>query len=172
MTVRLGDSTTTRLLAVLLATVFLTGCGAETDEPDVPKNDRLEFKAHFFQGSLEYPAVNCKYSIAAGHAAGFSAEQNFRLGTVGGQAIGSGDPFRIGFSTTSDGGSFTATLQLETHNGVVLVPKSAFTSITVTQGETTIPHDSPLPAGKYTLTLTGKTPQPPAGEPKDDGSEG
>ncbi|MED5401953.1 MAG: hypothetical protein VX669_16310, partial [Planctomycetota bacterium] len=36
----------------------------------------------------------------------------------------------------------------------------------------TNPHDSALPAGKYTVTLTGKTPQPPMGEPKDDGSEG
>jgi len=163
MTVRLSDSTTIRLLAVLLATVFLTGCGADTDEPDVPKTDRLEFKAHFFQEALEYPAVTCTYDYAS---------IPFRLDTVGGQILGSGNPFKIAFSSISDGDSFTATLRLETHNSVVLVPKSTFTSITVTRGETTIPHDSPLPAGKYTVTLTGKMPQPPAGEPKDDGSVG
>jgi hypothetical protein len=163
MTVHSSNSLTARLLAFLIATVFLTGCGAETDEPAVPKNVRLELKAHFIQEGLEYPAVTCTYDYAT---------MPFRLDTVGGQILGNGDPFKITFSSTSDGDSFTATLRLETHNSVVLAPKSAFTSITVTQGETTIPPDSVLPAGEYTVTLTGKMPQPPAGEPKDDGSEG
>jgi hypothetical protein len=52
------------------------------------------------------------------------------------------------------------------------VAKSDFTSISVARDGVTIPHDSALPAGKYTVTLTGKTPQPPAGEPQDNGSEG
>jgi hypothetical protein len=163
MTVHSSNSLTARLLAFLIATVFLTGCAAETDEPAVPKNVRLELKAHFTQEGLEYPAVTCTYDYAT---------MSFRLDTVGGQILGNGDPFKIAFSSTSDGDSFTATLRLETHYSVVLAPKSAFTSITVTQGETTIPPDSVLPAGEYTVTLTGKMPQPPAGEPKDDGSEG
>ncbi|MEC9008097.1 MAG: hypothetical protein VX877_02490, partial [Planctomycetota bacterium] len=89
-----------------------------------------------------------------------------------GLVLGEGDRFTASFSSTGDGESFTATLVIVNTSQTQLIARSGFLSISVARDGVTIPHDSALPAGKYTVTLTGKTPQPPMGEPKDDGSEG
>jgi len=173
MPVLLSESGARRVLAILLLVVVLPACGTETDDPasvpEIPKNDLLELETAFAPQTLEQPVLTCIYTAAK--AAKYTCP--FSLDTkAGGQGCSSEGVFRLSCSSRREGDSFRATLSLDTHNSVMLVPKSAFISITVAQGETTIPHDSPLPAGKFTVVLTGKMPQPPAGEPKDDGSEG
>ncbi|MEE3285473.1 MAG: hypothetical protein VX311_12900, partial [Planctomycetota bacterium] len=132
----------------------------------------------FHQGKTgAYPVVTCTCSTKiAGGLVDFST--NFQIDTKSegnsdkGLVLGEGDRFTASFSSTGDGESFTATIVIVNSNQTQLVAKSGFTSISVARDGVTTPHDSALPAGKYTVTLTGKTPQPPMGEPKDDGSEG
>ena len=153
--------------------MVLPACGTETDDPasvpEIPKNDLLELETAFAPQTLEQPVLTCIYTAAK--AAKYTCP--FSLDTkAGGQASYSEGVFRLGCSSRREGDSFRATIQLKAHNSVELVPKSTFASITVTQGETTINHDAPLPAGDYTVVLTGKMPLPPAGEQKDNGPEG
>ena len=172
MTVLLRDSMTARLIAVLLATMFLAGC------PDSATTDQVALEIQFHEGkSGAYPAVICTCSTGTADGS-IDFSSNFRIDTKSegnsdkGLVLGEGNRFTASFSSTGDGNSFTATIVLVNTNQTDLVAKTGFTSISVARDGVTIPHDSPLPAGKYTVTLTGKTPQPPAGEPQDNGSEG
>lgn len=173
MAILSSESGATRFLALLLLVVFLSGCGTETEgpagDPGSPKNDLLELETAFAPQTLKQPVLTCTYKAAK--AATYTCP--FTLDTkAGGQASYSEGVFRLGCSSRREGDSFRATIQLKAHNSVELVPKSTFASITVTQGETTINHDAPLPAGDYTVVLTGKMPQPPASEQKDSDPEG
>ena len=172
MTVLLRDSMTARLIAVLLATMFLAGC------PDSATTDQVALEIQFHEGkSGAYPAVICTCSTGTADGS-IDFSSNFRIDTKSegnsdkGLVLGEGNRFTASFSSTGDGDSFTATIVIVNTNQTQLVAKSDFTSISVARDGVTIPHDSALPAGKYTVTLTGKTPQPPAGEPQDNGSEG
>jgi len=182
MAILSSESGATSFIALLLLVVFLPGCGTETEgpagDPGSPKNDQVVLEVQFYQGKPEaYPAVICTCST---EASGGSVEfgTTFRIDTKGtgnsdnGMILGEGDRFTASFSSTGDGDSFTATIVLVNTLQTELVAKSGFTSVSVTQDGVTIPHDSPLPAGKYTVTLTGKTPQPPASEQKDSDPEG
>jgi len=163
---------TARLLAVLLATVFLVGC------PDATKNDQVVLEVQFYQAkSRAYPAVICTCSTettgsSIDFATAFQIDTKSAGNSDNGIVLGKGDRFTVSFSSTGDGNSFTATIVLVNTNQTRVVARSGFTSISVAQNGVTIPHDSPLPAGKYTVTLTGKTPQPPASEQKDSDPEG
>ena len=172
MTVLFRDSMTARLIAVLLATMFLTGC------PDSATTDQVALEIQFHEGqSGAYPAVICTCSTGTADGS-IDFSSTFRIDTTSegnsdkGLVLGEGDRFTASFSSTGDGDSFTATVVIVNTNQTQLIAKSGFTSISVARDGVTIPHDSALPAGKYTVTLAGKTPQPPTGESKDDGSEG
>ena len=167
MTVLFRDSMTARLLAGLLVTVCLAGC------PDTaPENDRVVLEVQFHQGKPPALVFTCSPQTADGT---LEFSTNFQIDTKGtgnsdkGMVLGEGDRFTASFSSTGDGDSFTATIVLVNTHQTTLVTKSGFTSISVARDGVTVPHDAPLPAGKYTVTLTGKTPQ---GEFKEQNPEG
>ena len=168
MTVLFRNSMTARLLAVLLVTVFLAGC------PDTaPENDRFVLEVQFHQGKPPALICTCSPETADG-TIDFST--TFQIDTKGtgnsdkGMVLGEGDRFTASFSSTGDGDSFTATIVLvNTHQTTLVAKSSCALQTSVTRDGVTIPHDAPLPAGKYTVTLTGKT---PAGEFKDGDPEG
>ena len=167
MTILIRNSMTARLFAGLLATVFLAGC-ADT----APENDRVVLEVQFHQGKPPALVFTCTPQTADGT---LEFSTTFQIDTKGtgnsdkGMVLGEGDRFTASFSSTGDGDSFTATIVLVNTHQTTLVTKSGFTSISVARDGVTVPHDAPLPAGKYTVTLTGKT---PAGEFKDGDPEG
>ena len=168
MTVLFRNSMTARLLAGLLATVFLAGC------PDTAsKSDRVVLEVEFHQGKP--PALSCTCSTAT---AGGTVElgTTFQIDTTGtgnsdkGMVLGEGGRFTASFSSTGDGDSFTATIVLvNTHPTTLVAKSSSALQTSVVRDGVSIPHDAPLPAGKYTVTLTGKT---PSGEWKERDPEG
>ena len=167
MTVLFHNSMTARWLAGLLATVFLAGCS-----DTAPESDRVVLEVQFHQGKPPALTFTCTPETADGTV---DLSKTFQIDTKGtgnsdkGMVLGEGNRFTASFSSTGDGDSFTATIVLVNTHQTTLVTKSGFTSISVARDGVTVPHDAPLPAGKYTVTLTGKTPQ---GEFKEQNPEG
>jgi len=168
MTVLFRNSMTARLLAGLLATVFLAGCS-----DTAPENDRVVLEVQFHQGKPPALTFTCTPETADGTV---DLSKTFQIDTKGtgisdkGMVLGEGDRFTASFSSTGDGDSFTATIVLvNTHQTTLITKSSCALQTSVARDGVTIPHDAPLPAGKYTVTLTGKT---PSGEFKDGNPEG
>jgi hypothetical protein len=170
MVVLFRNSMTAQLLAGLLVTVFLTGC------PDTaPKNDRFVLEVQFHQGKPPDLICTCSPETADGTV---DISTTFQIDTTGTgnsgkrMVLGEGGRFTASFSSNGDEDSFTATIVLENTHQTTLVTKSSCalqTFVVRTDPDTvavsvlqdlglTIPYDAPLPAGKYTVTLTGKTP--------------
>jgi hypothetical protein len=159
---------TAQLLAGLLVTVFLTGC-ADT----APMNDRLVLEVQFHQGKPPALICTCSPETADGTV---DISTTFQIDTTGTgnsgkrMVLGEGGRFTASFSSTGDGDSFTATIVLvNTHPTTLVAKSSSALQTSVVRDGVTIPHDAPLPAGKYTVTLTGKT---PSGEWKERDPEG
>jgi hypothetical protein len=84
--------------------------------------------------------------------------------------LGARGRFTAAFRSTGDEDSFTVTIVLEnTHQTTLVTKSSSAVQTSVARDGVTIPHDAPLPAGKYTVTLTGTT---PSGEWKERDPEG
>jgi len=168
MTILFRNSMTARLLAGLLATVFLAGCS-----DTAPENDRVVLEVQFHQGKPPALICTCSPETADG-TVDFST--TFQIDTTGagnsdnGMVLGEGGRFTAAFRSTSDEDSFTVTIVLEnTHQTTLLTKSSCALQTSVARDGVTIPHDAPLPAGKYTVKLVGKM---PSGEWKERDAEG
>ena len=168
MTILFHNSMTARLLAGLLATVFLAGCS-----DTAPENDRVVLEVQFHQGKPPALTFTCTPETSDGTV---DLSKTFQIDTTGTgnsgkrMVLGEGGRFTASFSSTGDEDSFTVTIVLEnTHQTTLVTKSSSALQTSVVRDGVTIPHDAPLPAGKYTVTLTGKT---PSGEWKERDPEG